>query len=68
MVGVVFWLLLLLAIYSYFLYPALLVLANGWSRRRAVSTDASLSVTMIITAFNEQSRIRDKIENALGAQ
>jgi cellulose synthase/poly-beta-1,6-N-acetylglucosamine synthase-like glycosyltransferase len=63
-----FWLLLIAATYSYFAYPALLwLLSRG---RRGVVTDGTTSgdwpsMTLIVTAYNEEKRIRDKIENTL---
>ena len=63
-----FWLLLIAATYSYFAYPALLwLLSRG---RRDVVTDGTASgdwpsMTLIVTAYNEEKRIRAKIENTL---
>lgn len=63
-----FWLFLFLAGYSYFLYPLLLLLL---ATRRPESApvapqDALPSVSLIVTAYNEQARIREKIDNSLG--
>jgi glycosyltransferase involved in cell wall biosynthesis len=59
-----FWVGLFGALYSYFLYPLLLLLVR---RRRpaAVAPDKLPSVTLIVTAHNEAHRISDKIENCL---
>lgn len=71
MLPFLFWLLLLLGIYSYFLYPLVLVsLArrNGHpdAVARVATPGAELpSLTMIVTAYNERARIREKIENTL---
>lgn len=62
-----FWLLGLLAVYSYFGYPLLLLMLP--SRRSAPRASHRFaekpSVTLIITAHNEAARIRAKIENVL---
>jgi glycosyltransferase involved in cell wall biosynthesis len=62
-----FWLLLLLAIYSYFIYP--LVLAVMTSLQLSVTSERApasiLRLTLIITAYNERARIREKLENSL---
>jgi cellulose synthase/poly-beta-1,6-N-acetylglucosamine synthase-like glycosyltransferase len=67
MLQLLFWLFLLLGIYSYFLYPLLLVLLVRRSGDRIVAAedDVRLPLTMIVTAFNERARIREKIENTL---
>jgi glycosyltransferase involved in cell wall biosynthesis len=61
-----FWLLAILSVYSYFLYPIILRLLPA----RADSTqigDAGQwpSLSVIVTARNEANRIRDKVENLL---
>jgi cellulose synthase/poly-beta-1,6-N-acetylglucosamine synthase-like glycosyltransferase len=62
-----FWVLLLLSCYSYFLYPFLL---NVLVRLRPVSREPTSSainpkLSLIITAYNENARIREKLENSL---
>src|SRR5687767_4552299 len=64
---VVFWLLLLLAVYSYFVYPLKLA---ALCKLRAppqvrMDADASMPMTLIVTAYNEEARIREKIRNTL---
>jgi len=62
-----FWILVFAAGYSYFLYPAFLSLLTR-ARKRDVAGDqgqALPSLTLIVTAYNEEKRIRAKIENAL---
>lgn len=61
-----FWLLSLLGIYSYFIYPILLRLLP--SRHVSPVGEAALpipSMSVIVTARNEQARIREKIQNLL---
>lgn len=61
-----FWLLSLLGIYSYFIYPILLRLLP--SRHVTPVGEADLpipSMSVIVTARNEQARIREKIQNLL---
>lgn len=65
----VFWLSLLGAVFSYFLYP--LILSFSPSRRdrpEAPSPPSSPRVTLIVTAHNEEKRIREKINNCLALE
>ena len=70
MIEAFFWLWFLLAIYSYFVYPLLLSALHAvWSPRGGSGLGpAPAAVTMIVTAYNEQSRIREKIENTLALE
>lgn len=68
MLAFLFWLFLLLGVYSYFLYPLVLTLLvrRGGHVAPAPAADAPLpSMTMIVTAYNESARIREKIEDTL---
>jgi cellulose synthase/poly-beta-1,6-N-acetylglucosamine synthase-like glycosyltransferase len=67
MIEAFFWAWALLAVYSYFVYPLLLAALHGlWPRRAAVpGAPPPVSLTMIVTAYNEQARIRAKIDNTL---
>jgi glycosyltransferase involved in cell wall biosynthesis len=69
MLKTLFWLFLFLSLYSYFIYPLLLVLlAKLQVRLKSSSVDVPAelpSLTLIVTAFNEQTRIREKIDNML---
>lgn len=69
---IIFWAGVYISIYSYLLYPFLLLLLLAL-RRNASSSPASTAssipaVTVIITARNEGKRIRDKLENTLGLE
>jgi cellulose synthase/poly-beta-1,6-N-acetylglucosamine synthase-like glycosyltransferase len=55
-------------LYTYFGYPAILFLLGRFGGRKPGSTADSVelpSVCLIISAFNEEQVIRDKIENSL---
>ncbi|GGY82184.1 hypothetical protein GCM10011613_28650 [Cellvibrio zantedeschiae] len=65
-----FWFLGVLAVYSYFIYPVLLKILVVWKPSRLASTslqtDSSpVNISLIVTAYNEQARIKEKIENSL---
>lgn len=61
---VIFWTAFLAVVLTYLLYPlCLLVLALF--RRGHVTRDEAPPVTLVISAYNEQSVIREKLENAL---
>lgn len=63
-----FWGSVAVILYTYFGYPAILYLIGRFGRRRACSTtgDTELpTACLIISAFNEEQVIRDKIANSL---
>jgi glycosyltransferase involved in cell wall biosynthesis len=65
-----FWLLAIASIYSYFLYPLILIAMKKYRGSRNTSPaeldpDKAPSVSLIVTAYNEERRIREKIENSL---
>lgn len=59
-----FWLSLVGAVYSYFLYPLVLLLLPG---RKPVKTGGGIrpTVSIIVTAHNEAKRIEEKLRNTL---
>lgn len=65
MLELLFWVALLGSVYSYFLYPIVLKLTprRGSSERRLLAQPPRVS--LIVTAHNEEERIRDKILNCL---
>ncbi len=67
--SLLFWILLLLSMYSYFLYPLLLRGLLAWWGAMADSPLANAveppTVSLIITAYNEAARIRGKLDNTL---
>ncbi|MBI1425214.1 MAG: glycosyltransferase [Gammaproteobacteria bacterium] len=64
MLEVICWVSLFGAIYSYFLYPLVLLVMP--KKRLQTEPDKPLPfVTLIITAHNEQKRIQSKLENTL---
>ncbi|MEX2475921.1 glycosyltransferase [Marinobacter sp.] len=67
MLQLIFWLSLIGSAFSYFLYPLILSVIPA---RRSTSTinttnTALPRVSLIVTAHNEESRIREKIQNCL---
>jgi len=65
MLETIFWVSLLGAIYSYFLYPVLLQLMPRRPKTSNVQDDHNPRISLIVTAHNEAKRIREKIENCL---
>lgn len=61
----VFWLAAVGSIYSYFLYPLTLLLLPPRRKWMASTLDELPTVTMIITAHNEEQRIVEKLNNTL---
>lgn len=68
MLVLLFWVALIGSVFSYFLYPLVLLLLPSRKRgaaRQQPEGEYAPSVSLIVTAHNEESRIRDKIENCL---
>ncbi|WP_049631545.1 glycosyltransferase family 2 protein [Cellvibrio sp. pealriver] len=69
MLTFLFWLFCIAALYSYFIYPLVLrvlVARKGVKTNAAVvSSSTAASVSLIVTAYNEELRVRAKIENSL---
>lgn len=70
MLYVAFWALGILAFYSYFLYPILLKLMQLKTNNTlsVISGGAKPSISLIVTAYNEEARIEEKLKNALEAE
>jgi biofilm PGA synthesis N-glycosyltransferase PgaC len=63
----IFWTSVYLIIYSYLIYPLLLLSIHGCSRKWRVEISDDLpSVSMIVAAHNEEKVIAEKIRNSLG--
>ncbi len=62
---ILFWTGGFIAVYSYLLYPLLLRLLQRPAAPAATDTATLPTLTVIITARNEQKRITDKLENTL---
>ncbi|MFT3746499.1 MAG: glycosyltransferase family 2 protein [Pyrinomonadaceae bacterium] len=61
----VFWTCILLLGYVYVGYPVLVFLASKISPKLVKKGEIEPTVTVLITAFNEENAIREKIENTL---
>ena len=62
---IMFWLLIILILYSYVGYPILLVSASSFMKKNGYQTGVSPEVTVLITAYNEEKDIADKLINVL---
>src|SRR5690606_27165072 len=66
MLVAVFWMVLFCAVFSYFIYPAILMMLPKHNQPSiAASGDGAPSFSLIITAYNEAGRIQKKLANAL---
>jgi glycosyltransferase involved in cell wall biosynthesis len=61
-----FWASVALVVYAYLGYPAALMALRLVRDRRVTKAAVQPSVSFIITAYNEERRIREKVENTLG--
>lgn len=68
MVLSLFWLSSFMLFWAYFGYPFSLVFIRSIRRKKIGKGPYDASVTLIITAFNEEKRIREKLENSLALQ
>jgi len=60
----VFWISIGLIAYAYFGYPVFLWILGKFRNRRVLRENICPSVSLIIAAHNEESRIRQKLENS----
>jgi glycosyltransferase involved in cell wall biosynthesis len=66
MLQIAFWLLLTAAVYSYFVYPLLLrAMTGAQPMERQPVRPVPVSLSLVITAYNEAGRIREKLDNSL---
>ncbi len=65
MLEILFWLFLGLVLWTYVGYPFLLMLLLGFRRRRISRAAVEPAITLVITAYNEEQSIGDKLENCL---
>ncbi|MFY3773145.1 glycosyltransferase family 2 protein [Marinobacter salsuginis] len=67
MLVILFWLAAFGALFSYFIYPLILLFMprRPGSERKHSQPDVPPAVSLIVTAHNEAHRIREKIENCL---
>lgn len=62
---VLFWAAIFFIFYAYLGYPIVLMILALFRNRRVKKGDISPPVSFVITAYNEEKRIREKIENTL---
>ena len=65
MAELAFWCAVLLVLYAYVGYPCALQLVSHFRSRPIRKAGITPRVSFIITAYNEEARIREKIENTL---
>jgi len=65
MLELTFWSSLIFVFYAYLGYPLFLWLISLFRRKSVMKRDITPKVSFIITAYNEEKRIREKIENTL---
>lgn len=69
MLKLLFWIFAFGAVFSYFIYPVILkILVSLYAKSGSVEpgeAPAPAFLTLIVTAYNEKDRIREKIENTL---
>ena len=64
----IFWGSLVFVVYAYAGYPLALLLLSWFWNRPVLVGDIQPRVSFVITAYNEEARIKDKIENSLHQQ
>jgi glycosyltransferase involved in cell wall biosynthesis len=61
----IFWFSAFLAFFAYFGYPLTLIILSTTKRKKHIRESITPSVSLIITAYNEEKRIREKLENTM---
>ncbi|MCS6288435.1 MAG: glycosyltransferase family 2 protein [Nitrospira sp.] len=64
----IFWGALVFVAYAYAGYPLALLVLSGFRNRPVLIGDIQPRVSFVITAYNEEARIKEKIENSLQQQ
>lgn len=62
----IFWLTIGIIFYTYLGYPVLILLLSLLFNNRVKKGDVEPTVTLLITAYNEEKYIREKLKNTLG--
>ena len=62
---ITFWFSLVMIFYAYFGYPLLLSLISLFRKKEVIRKEITPNVSFIITAYNEENKIKDKLENTL---
>jgi len=65
MLAFLFWVSVFFVVYTYLGYPLLIALAAKLLHGRVLAPLSNVSVTLLITAYNEEAVIEKKIENSL---
>ena len=65
MVEVIFWFSLFFIGYAFFGYPLMLIAISLFRNHSVKKGNITPNVSFIITAYNEEKRIQEKIENTL---
>ena len=65
MLAFLFWVSVIFVAYTYLGYPLLIALAARFIRKHTPTLVSDPSVTLLITAYNEENVIGKKIENSL---
>src|SRR4030042_1691260 len=65
MVEFIFWSSIIFIFYAYFGYPLILMAISLFRNHSVKKGDITPSVSFIITAYNEEKRLKEKIENTL---
>ena len=62
-----FFLVLFFTLYSYFIYPVVLIMLKGLGKPYQLENDKDQypTVTIIVTCYNEAARVKEKIQNTL---
>jgi cellulose synthase/poly-beta-1,6-N-acetylglucosamine synthase-like glycosyltransferase len=64
-IEILFWLFIFLVFYAYLGYPLLLAILAVFLRKPVEKRDITPSVSLLISAYNEEKVIKQKIENSL---
>ena len=65
MIEIAFWISTALVVYAYGGYPIALAVVARLRRRTVMKADIRPRVSFIVTAYNEEGRIGEKLENTL---
>jgi len=68
MIEIIFWSAIGLILYCYLGYPLLIILLSQVRKKQVKKADIQPTISLIISAYNEEAVIKEKIENSLALQ
>ena len=63
LINIIFWSIVIIVVHSYFIYPVVIFILSHFFKENKTNPQQSYSVSIIISAYNEEKVIRERIIN-----